>query len=138
MILLDTGVLAQALKPLGDPAVMVWLDGQVADTLFLSSITHATMSLAVARLPEGKRKEAFQGAVQDILDFFQGRLLPFDMAAASQYGAIAARALSAGKRLPEGVGYLAATAAAHGFIVATREVELYELLGVAVVNPFGR
>ncbi len=41
MIVLDTNVISEAMKPEPNPAVRTWLNEQVAETLYLTSVTLA-------------------------------------------------------------------------------------------------
>ncbi len=45
MILLDTNVISEAMKPAPDTAVRDWLDEQAAETLHLSSVTVAGLAV---------------------------------------------------------------------------------------------
>ncbi len=56
MILLDTNVITEPLKPNGDPKVVAWIDAQVLETLYLSTISVAELWYGIAALPDGKRK----------------------------------------------------------------------------------
>ena len=47
MIVLDTNVVSEAMKAQPTPAVRAWLDAQVAETLYLSSITLAKMLFCI-------------------------------------------------------------------------------------------
>lgn len=58
MIVLDTNVVSEAMKPSANPAVLAWLNKQVAETLFLSSVTLAELLYGIGSLPDGRRKEA--------------------------------------------------------------------------------
>jgi toxin FitB len=136
MILLDTDVLSEPLRRQPHPSVLAWLDEQVAETLFVSTVTQAEMAFGVACMPEGRRRESLEAAVQASMDAFEGRILAFDAAAARRYGALAARARAAGQGLPLPDGYIAAIAAAHGFIVASRDVAPYRAAGIEVIDPF--
>ena len=53
MILLDTNVVSEAMKPAPAPSVRAWLDAQAAETLFLSSVTVAELMFAIGALPKG-------------------------------------------------------------------------------------
>ena len=57
MILLDTNIISEALKPSGDPAVLAWFDAQAVETLYLSTITLAELRFGIAAMPNGRRKE---------------------------------------------------------------------------------
>ncbi|MGL4439975.1 MAG: type II toxin-antitoxin system VapC family toxin [Bosea sp. (in: a-proteobacteria)] len=138
MILLDTNVISEAMKPTPDAAVLSWLDEQVAETLFLSSITIAELTFGIGALPEGKRKNALSAALDGVLALFAERILPFDTDAARRYGDIAVKSRAAGKGFPVPDGYIAAIAAAREFAVATRDAAAFSAAGVAVIDPWRR
>lgn len=117
MILLDTNVVSEAMKPA--PTVRDWLDAQAAETVFLSSVI-AELLFGIGALRRGKRKERLAAALDGVLDLFSVRILPFDTAAARRYADLAVKARAAGKGFPTPDGYIAVIAAAHGFAVASR------------------
>jgi predicted nucleic acid-binding protein len=137
MIVLDTNVISEPLKPAGDPVVLAWLDQQNIETLFLSAISLAELRYGVATLPDGRRKEGLGAALENrIIALFGSRILSFDAAAAQAYAIIRARAKTAGLAIAPADGYIAATATAHGFMVATRDTGPFEAAGVPVINPW--
>lgn len=82
------------------------------------------------------RRVGLTEALDELLALFDQRVLLFDTQAARQYADLAVAAREAGKGFPTPDGYLAAIAAAHGFIVATRDVSPFEAAGVHVINPW--
>jgi toxin FitB len=137
MIVLDTNVVSEPLKPVSEPAVLAWLDQQNIETLFLTAISLAELRYGIAALPSGRRKEGLGEALENrIITLFGSRVLPFDSAAANAYAVIRVRAKAAGKAIGAADGYIAATAAAHGFTVATRDTGPFEAAGVHVINPW--
>jgi len=137
MIVLDTNVVSEPLKRAADPAVLSWLDQQDIETLFLTTISLAELRYGVSALPEGRRKDGLRAALEGrIIDLFGPRILSFDLAAADAYALIRARAKTAGKAIAAADGYIAATAAARGFMVATRDTAPFEGAGVPVINPW--
>jgi predicted nucleic acid-binding protein len=136
MIVLDTNVISEAMKPQPHPAVRAWLNDQAAETLYLSSVTLAELLFGIAALPAGKRKDMLALAVDGLLELFQGRVLPFDTEAARQYAELAVIARAAGRGFPTADGYIAAIAVSRGFIVATRDTALFQAAGVAIINPW--
>jgi toxin FitB len=136
MILLDTNVVSQAMKPEPDPAVRSWLDEQTAETLFLSSVTIAELMFGIGSLPKGKRKDRLTAALDGMLDLFAGRVLPFDTGAARRYADLAVKARAAGKGFPTPDGYIAAIAAAHDFAVASRDASAFAAAGLTVIDPW--
>ena len=133
MILLDTNVISEAMKPAPERAVRDWLDAQAAETLFLSSVTIAELSFGIAALPKGRRKDNLTAALEGLLALFAARILPFDTAAAQRYGELAAKARIAGRGFPTPDGYIAAT---QGFVVATRDASAFVAAGLKVINPW--
>ncbi|HEV2572777.1 MAG TPA: type II toxin-antitoxin system VapC family toxin [Beijerinckiaceae bacterium] len=136
MIILDTNVVSEPLRPAPEAAVLAWLDQQAIETLFLSTISLAELRYGVAALPSGRRKEGLNAALDRVILLFGQRVLPFDAAAAEAYATIRAHSKTAGKAIAAADGYIAATAAAHGFAVATRDTGPFEAAGVAVINPW--
>lgn len=136
MILLDTNVVSEAMKPAPDEAVRAWLDEQAAETLFLSSVTIAELMFGIGALPEGKRKERLTEALDGVMELFADRVLPFDVDAARRYADIAVKARAAGKGFPTPDGYIAAIAATKGFAVATRDNSAFDAANVTVIDPW--
>lgn len=138
MIVLDTNVVSEALRPEPDPAVIAWLNSQSANTLYLSSVTLAELLFGVGALPDGARRDRLAEALDRMLGLFPSRILPFNQDAARRYADMAVRARAAGRPLPIVDGYLAATASAHGFAVATRNTKHFSDTGVPLVDPWQR
>jgi predicted nucleic acid-binding protein len=138
VIILDTNVVSEPMKPGGDPAVRDWLDRQAADTLYLTATSLSELLLGIDLLPEGKRKRDLAGALWALLEkLFAGRILPFDERAALAYAPIVRRARAAGHDISFADGQIAAVAAAREFAVATRDVRPFTAAGVPLINPWG-
>jgi len=136
MILLDTNVISEAMKPEPAPAVRIWLDAQAAETLYLSSVTIAELMFGIGAHPTGRRKDKLTAALDGVLDLFADRTLPFDTRAARRYAELAVSARAAGKGFPTPDGYIAAIAAAHDFAVASRDASAFTAAGLTVINPW--
>ncbi|MBK6726145.1 MAG: type II toxin-antitoxin system VapC family toxin [Xanthomonadales bacterium] len=136
MIVLDTNVVSEAMKPAADAAVTAWLNDQADETLYLSSVTLAELLYGIGTLPSGRRKDALAGTLDGLLELFGQRVLPFDAEAARCYAPLAAKARAAGKGFPTPDGYIAAIAVAHGFAVATRDASAFLAADVAVIDPW--
>ena len=131
MILVDTNVISETLRQQPDPAVVRWMDTQSIETLYLSAVTVAELRYGIAVLPEGRRRQVLHsGLEQSVLPLFEGRILPFDGAAAISYAELMAAARRRGR------GVSAATAHAAGLMVATRDTSPFEAVSLAVVNPW--
>lgn len=136
MIVLDTNVVSEAMRPEPTPEVVAWLNAQAAETLYLSSVTLAELLFGIGALPAGKRKDRLTSALERLLGLFPGRVLPFDQEAARLYAEMAVAARAAGRPMPMADGYIAATASAHGFAVATRNVTDFSDTGLEPIDPW--
>jgi predicted nucleic acid-binding protein len=136
MIVLDTNVVSEAMKPDPHAAVRAWLNDQAAETLYLSSVTLAELLFGIGTLPDGKRKNSLAQALDGLMVLFRDRVLPFDTDAARHYAELAVTAKIVGRGFPRPDGYIAAIAASRGFIVASRDTTPYEAASVTVINPW--
>jgi predicted nucleic acid-binding protein len=137
MIVVDTNVISELWKIAPDPHVLAWVDSQLVETLYLSTITVAELRFGVAAMQAGKRRAIYQERLErDVLTAFTGRVLSFDLDAARAYAELMARARKEGKAIGKADGYIAATAAARGFTVATRDASPFEAAGLTVINPW--
>ena len=125
------------MKPGGALRVQYWLDEQMSETLYLTSVSLSELLLDVELLPGGNRKVGLAAALSELLSMLFGtRILPFDERAATLYASRVSRARAAGKAISMADGQIAAIAAVHGFSVATRDVAPFVAAGVPVVNPW--
>lgn len=136
MILLDTNVVSETMKPFPSRNVQRWLDAQGAETLYLSSVTIAEAAFGVSTMPDARRKQGLGEALDVWIDLVQGRILPFDLDAARHYADIGAIARAMGKGFPTPDGYIAAIAASKGFAVATRDPSAFQAAGLVVIDPW--
>ncbi len=136
MIVLDTNVISEAMKPEPHKAVRAWLNDQAFETLYLPSVTLAELLFGIGALPAGRRKDMLAQALDGLMGLFRDRVLPFDTDAARRYAELAVTARASGRGFPTPDGYIAAIAASRGFIVASRDTAPYEATGVSVINPW--
>ncbi|HAV1900462.1 TPA: type II toxin-antitoxin system VapC family toxin [Enterobacter hormaechei subsp. steigerwaltii] len=137
MIVLDTNVISELWKVEPNPNVLAWIDAQAVETLYLSAITVAELRYGLAAMPEGKRRAIYLDRLeQEVLPTFGARVLPFDLDTSKTYADLMARARAEGKAIGKADGYIAATAAAHSLIVATRDTSPFEAGGLEVINPW--
>ncbi len=137
MILLDTNVVSEPLRHAPSARVIEWIDAQPLETLYLSAITVAELRTGVALLPAGKRRASLHDDLEKrVLPLFVGRVLPFDMACTNAYAELMAKARAAGLAVGTADGYLAASAAANGFTVATRDTRPFQAVGLEVIDPW--
>jgi predicted nucleic acid-binding protein len=136
MIVLDTNVVSEAMKPEPHPAVRAWLNGQATETLYLSTVTMAELLFGIGALPVGKRKDLLAQTLDGLMRLFRDRVLPFDMDAARCYAELAVTAKTAGRGFPTPDGYIAAIASSRSFMVASRDTGPFEAANIRVINPW--
>jgi hypothetical protein len=138
VIVLDTNVLSELMRPAPSPAVQVWARAQAADAMFTTAICEAELLFGVAAMADGRRRMALARAVEAILStVLQGRVLPFDRAAARLYGELAAGSRQSGR--PVGIPDLQIAAIArarHADAIATRNTQHFAGCGLRVVDPW--
>ena len=136
MIVLDTNVVSEPLSKRPSQRAMDWLDNQVSETLYISTITYAELRYGVEKLPEGKRKKELAERIERVLDLFKDRTLSFDIQSSEHLARIAGRSAKAGRTATAPDAYIAAIAVSRGFTVATRNVKHFDHTGVALINPW--
>lgn len=137
MILLDTNIISELMRPEPNQAVIDWLDEQVAEQVFLPAIVKAEIETGIAILDDGKRKQALLKAAEFIFINFSNRCLSFDGNTASHYAAIIALAKKHGRPMSVEDAQIAAIAIQHTALLATRNVADFDfLVSLKLINPF--
>jgi predicted nucleic acid-binding protein len=139
MILLDTNILSELMRPTPEAAVEQWLADQPAASVFISAITEAELRYGLALMPPGKRRSALAVEIDNMLgEDFSGRILPFDSPAAIAFAEIAAERRQASRPISQADAQIAAIARSRGAALATRNVPDFEGCGVEIINPWTR
>ncbi|WP_280354890.1 type II toxin-antitoxin system VapC family toxin [Nocardia otitidiscaviarum] len=137
MIILDTNVISEPLRPVPNQHVADWIDAQSVETLYLSAVSVGELRFGAAAMPTGRRRTQLVERLEgNILSLFTGRILPYGVDATAEYARIMSTARAAGLAISPPDGMIAATAAAAGFAVATRDTAPFEAAGVPVINPW--
>lgn len=138
MILLDTNVLSEFMRPQPAATVVSWLDEQPAGEVYTSAISRAEIELGLLLMAPGRRQEALsQAAGSMFAEEFAGRCLPFDEDAARYYARIVSARTRAGRPISVEDAQIAAIALARRMSLATRNTTDFEAIdGLEVVNPW--
>lgn len=137
MILLDTNVLSELMRPFPQPVVEQWLAQQPAGSVFTTSITEAELRYGAALLPEGGRRVAMAAAIEGLLRVdLSGRILSFDSDAAIWFAEIAAKRRATGRPMSQSDAQIAAIARTRSAILATRNVADFMDCGIGLFNPW--
>ena len=137
MIVLDTNVLSETLRPAPDAAVMAWLAAQPRPTLFTTTVTRGELLYGLLLLPDGRRRTSLLNATHDIFDQdLAGQVLSFDSAAADAYADIAASRRAAGQPISQFDAMIAAIARSRGARLATRNIKDILDCGIELIDPW--
>ena len=137
MIILDTNVISELLRPAPEPKVEHWLSAQDGHNVYLTSISEAELRYGLAIMGNGKRRAALVDAVDRILrEDLAGRILPFDSDAAQSYATIAAARRAAGRPIAQVDCQIASIAHTRGATVATRNTPDFEGCEIDLMNPW--
>lgn len=137
MIILDTNVISEPMKPNSNPAVQAWLDRQTAETLYLTATSLSELLVGIEFLPNWKRKQGLDDTLKELIArLFESRILSFDQQAAIAYAPLVVRARTNGCTISVADGEIAAIATVYGFTIATRDIAPFIAVGVPVINPW--
>ncbi|MBM3564220.1 MAG: type II toxin-antitoxin system VapC family toxin [Alphaproteobacteria bacterium] len=137
MILLDTNVVSEMMKPTGDVKARRWVDSHAEIDFYIATPVIAELRFGLALLPSGRKKDALTRACQTIEEeIFAGRILAFDQRAAHAFARLRAKRQTLGKPLAVMDAMVAGIASAHAMTLATRNVADFVDLDLTVVNPF--
>jgi hypothetical protein len=137
MIVLDTNVVSELMRPEPSPRVLRWLAKVPSRELFTTAITQAEVLYGIELLPKGKRRISLESAAKGMFEEdFADRILPFDADAARVFPQIAAARQAAGRPVTQFDAQIAAIARSRGAAIATRNTADFEGVGVTVLNPW--
>ena len=137
MFLLDTNVVSELSKPRPSPKVMAWINGQDRRELFISAIVKTEIEYGVFRMPDGKKKQALDAAIKQVLSLFKNRCLPFDEESSAHCAAIRIARERDGRRIETTDAMIAAIARQHEFSIVTRDAaDFAGIDNLTVVNPW--
>jgi predicted nucleic acid-binding protein len=137
MIILDTNVLSEALRPTPEPAVVRWMNKQPPARLFTTTITQGEILYGIRVLADGKRRRGLWDAAKQIFaEGFAGRMLSFDGDAADMYAEISASRRTVGRPISQFDAMIAAIARSRGASLATRNAKDFFDCGIDVVDPW--
>lgn len=135
MIVLDTSVLSEPLKPEPDQRVLNWL-ASVDEPLVVTAVTIGELLFGARRLPDGQRRRCLLAAIEQALEAHGGDVLSHDEQAARRYAEMQQRRRAAGRPLSVEDGMIAAICAQHGARLATRNTGDFDGLGIGLIDPW--
>ncbi len=137
MILLDTNILSALMLREPDTAVVSWLDRQSVESVWTTTITVFEIRFGLENLAGGKRRHQLEDIFNQALEIdLEGRVLPFDLAAARASASIAAQQRKIGRPVEIRDVQIAGIALANKATLATRNIRHFQGLGIHLIDPW--
>jgi predicted nucleic acid-binding protein len=137
VIVLDTNVLSELMRPQPNPQVMDWANGLDPQAIAITAMNEAEIRYGIARLPAGQRRQALEQCWHELMaSLFGGQALPFSGEAAHWYGELVSRRERLARPITTADAVIAATTLAHSAQLATRNTADFEAIGLELINPW--
>jgi hypothetical protein len=135
LIVLDTNVLSELMRPQPSQTVMDWLRRN-AKILAIPSVAIGELRFGVARLADGRRKASLSRALDALIQRYASVLLPYDVLSAMACGDILASADAAGRPMSLADAQIAGIARVAQASLATRNGSDFATTRLKIVNPW--
>lgn len=137
MIILDTNVVAELMRPSPEPRVLRWFSGQTSEDLHVTAVTMSEILYGIELIAAARRRDVVRSAAEKMFEeVFADRILTFEDRAARAFSQIASSRRRQGKPMTEFDAQIAAITRVHGATLATRNPYVFEGCGVRLVNPW--
>ncbi|MFN5161174.1 MAG: type II toxin-antitoxin system VapC family toxin [Cyanobacteriota bacterium] len=137
MIVLDTNVVSELMRPQPDPQVMAWANGLDPQAIAITAMNEAEILHGIARLPSGQRQQLLRNSWEELMaSLFGGQALAFSSEAAQWFDELVSRRERLARPIATADAVIAATTLAHGAQLATRNTADFEEIGLELINPW--
>ncbi|NOQ36058.1 MAG: PIN domain-containing protein [Methylococcaceae bacterium] len=137
MIVIDTNIISEAMRPQPNTMVLEWLNLYSSGQLFITAVSLAEIAYGLRVLSDGKRKDSLQRRFEQFIALgFSNRILVFDAHAAAIYAEVMGHNREIGHPMSFADAQIVAITKAHGFSLATRNVKDFKFCDVELINPF--
>ena len=134
--LLDTCVMSELVKATPNENVINWINNTPDERLFLSVITIGEIRKGLTKLPDSKKKYQLTNWLNTLLENYEARIYPVDLAVAESWGTIQGKAENNGTPVASVDSLIAAVAQTHNLIIVTRNEKDFAATNVTIVNPW--
>lgn len=137
MILLDSNVLSELMRPAPSHAVVAWMNVQTEEQLWTSAITIFEIEYGIELIDDGARRLRLRSIFESIINQeIGGRILPFDAESAARTAAISALGRKQGRTIELRDAMIAGIALRHHCTLATHNVRHFDECDVELINPW--
>lgn len=138
MIVLDTNVVSELMRPAPNTEVVRWMDSWPPGELAVTAVTVAEVLYGIARLDDGQRKDMLRTLARTMFEEeFGDRVLAFGAEEAGVYADLVPRRQAQGNSISMADAQIAAITVRRGAKLATRNGGDFSGLPLEVVNPWG-
>jgi len=139
MVVLDTNVISELMRPSPSTSVSKWIAGQLSAELYTTAISESEIFFEIELIAHGKRRDGLLAAAEKLFSgILVDRVLAFDSSAARAYAILLGHRRRLGRPMGNLDAQIAAIAQAHGATVATRNLNHFESCGIRLVNPWDK
>src|SRR5690242_13079999 len=137
MIILDTNVVSELMRPSPEQRVLRWFSGHSSEDLHVTAVTMAEILYGIELVSTSRRRDVLRAGAEKVFgDVFADRILTFEDRAARAFSQIASARRRQGKPITEFDAQIAAITRVHGATLATKNPYVFEGCGVRLVNPW--
>lgn len=134
MIIADTNVISEVMKPAPDKQVLQWWHRTTEETVAITAMTLSELHAGIMLLPDGHRRDSLAKALDTTIQ--NQMVIPFDAQAAFQFGVVVSLRRQLGKPISTVDAQIAATCRAYSATCATRNIKDFSGTGVTLLNPW--
>jgi predicted nucleic acid-binding protein len=134
VIILDTNVISEMMRPEPDPTVLAWVEA--AGMVHTTAVTVAEVEYGIARLPDGRRKERLAVLAAEVFTDFSSLIVPFDARAAHRYAEVVAGRERDGAPIAAADAQIAAICVSREATLATRNTRDLRDTGIGLIDPW--
>jgi toxin FitB len=137
VILLDTNVVSELMRPQPNRAVLDWINRCPPDDVWVTVVAQAEILAGIERLPAGQRRDALVTEAKAVFEEdFRGRILAFQSHAAIACARILADRHREGRAAEILDTILVAIASVEDAAIATRNIKDFMGSGVELIDPW--
>jgi len=136
MIILDSNVVSEVMRPHPEPRVIAWLDRQPRQSVWLTAITVFEIRFGLLAMPAGKRREAYTQGFENVLNRIDHRIASFDTEAAEQASGLMASRKIKGIPRESRDTMIAGIVLVHHATFATRNIRDFDDIAATIIDPW--
>jgi hypothetical protein len=137
VILLDTNVISELMRPEPEARVVAWVDRLDRNKAGITAITVGEILYGIGILPDGIRRKNLLEAAASVFDgYLAGHVYPFDRRAAVEYAHLVANRERDGSPISMPDAQIAGICLATHAGLATRNTKDFTGTGIELCNPW--